>query len=417
MKLPRTTRLGYVLKCYPRYSETFIVNEILAHEAAGWSLDIFALRPCHETHYQDRIAKVRAGVIRIPTTLPKPQTIWQHLRQQADRHAGVWDTLRAAPTEDPETLYQALRLAEEIENRGITHLHAHFATVATSVARLAAAITGITYSFTAHAKDIFHESVDPGDLQRKIDDAAAIITVSDFNRAYLRDQYRLREERLYRIYNGMDLSTLQYVVPARRPPTLLGVGRLVEKKGFDVLIRACGLLHNRGVNFRCEILGSGEQEASLRGMVRELGLATRVLLAGPRPQAEVFAAVQGAAALAVPCIVGRDGNRDGLPTVILEAMALGTPVIATDVTGIPEVVRDGETGWIVASQDACALADALETCLADPAERMQRASRARTLIEQEFDSVETAARIRDVFRESIEPAGAWTQAAALQETT
>jgi glycosyltransferase involved in cell wall biosynthesis len=178
----------------------------------------------------------------------------------------------------------------------------------------------------------------------------------------------------------------------------VAVGRLVEKKGFADLIEACSLLRDRGVEVRCRIVGIGEQEPELRAAIEHLGLGNRVELPGPRPQGDLIKAVGRAAVFAAPCVVGGDGNRDGLPTVLLEAMALGTPCVSTDVTGIPEVLRDGETGLMVPQRDPAALADAIERLLADPELRVRLAGRARRLVEAEFDVRRNAALLRETFK-------------------
>jgi glycosyltransferase involved in cell wall biosynthesis len=250
---------------------------------------------------------------------------------------------------------------------------------------------------TAHAKDIFHESVRPEDLRRKLQDAAATVTISDYNLDYLRDTYGPAAEGVRRIYNGLELERFPYKEPRGRVPEIVAVGRLVEKKGFADLIEACSLLRDRGVEVRCRIFGLGEQEPDLRAAVERLGLGNRVRLPGPRPQGDLIKAVGRAAVFAAPCVVGGDGNRDGLPTVLLEAMALGTPCVSTDVTGIPEVLRDGETGLMVPQRDPAALADAIERLLADPELRVRLAGRARRLVEAEFDVRRNAALLRETF--------------------
>jgi glycosyltransferase involved in cell wall biosynthesis len=177
----------------------------------------------------------------------------------------------------------------------------------------------------------------------------------------------------------------------------VAVGRLVEKKGFAYLIEACGILAKRGRHFGCQIIGPGLLEPDLRSQIERLNLQARVELIGPRPQSEVFKYIQGAAVLAAPCVVGTDGNRDGLPTVLLEAMALGTPCVSTDVTGIPEVLHDGETGLMVSQHDPDALASAIERLLVDPALRVRLSTRARRLIETEFDIHRNTAHLRTIF--------------------
>lgn len=390
-------KVGYVVKRYPRYSETFIVNEILAHEAAGEEIEIFSLLPPEDGHFQDAISRVRAPVTYLPAKGLKVGDFWSTLDGAGEILPDLWGLLEEARGGNVRYVYQAVVLASEVRLRGITHLHAHFATASTTVARLAARFARVPYTLTAHAKDIFHESVSAEDLRRKLNDAGATITVSDYNLEYLRESYGRAAQRIRRIYNGLELERFPYEEPRERAAEIVAVGRLVEKKGFADLIEACALLRDRGVNFRCRIIGLGEQEPELRASVESLSLGDRVELPGPRPQGALIEAVQGAAVFAAPCVVGRDGNRDGLPTVLLEAMALGTPCVSTDVTGIPEVLRDRETGLMVPQRDPAALANAIERLLGDPTLRVELAGRARRLIEAEFDVHRNAALLRGAF--------------------
>ena len=391
-------KVGYVVKRYPRYSETFIVNEILAHEATGMEIEIFSVLPPEDGHFQDVISRVRAPVTYLPSKGLKVAEFWSALEQAGETLPDGWLSLEAARGEDVRYVYQAVVLAREARLRAISHLHAHFATASTTVARLAARFVGVPYTFTAHAKDIFHESVRLADLRRKLADATVAVTVSDYNLAYLRESYGPAARRVRRIYNGLDLERFPYRSPRERPPRIVGVGRLVEKKGFVDLIEACAILADEGRTFTCQIVGTGEKEVELRMRIAHLGLEDRVELLGPRPQSELVRLVQDAAVLAAPCVVGADGNRDGLPTVLLEAMALGTPCVSTDVTGIPEVIRDGETGLMVPQRDPATLAAAIGRLLEEPDLRARLADMARPLVEAEFDVNRNAAQLREVFQ-------------------
>jgi glycosyltransferase involved in cell wall biosynthesis len=392
------TRVGYVVKRYPRYSETFIVNEILAHEAAGLYIEIFSLYPPNDDHFQDAISQVRAPVTYLTPYGLKAADFWSALRDASDAMPGVWYDLQLARNEeDVRDVYQALLLARAARQRGIGHLHAHFATSATTVVRLAAQFAGIPYTFTAHAKDIFHESVQSEDLRNKLRDASAVVTVSEFNLQHLRETFGAAADRVRRIYNGIDLDHFPFTPSEERSPLVVGVGRLVEKKGFADLVDACALLARKGVDFRCIIVGTGELENEIRKRIEQQGLADRVQLVGPKPQCEVIKLVSSAAVLAAPCVVGADGNRDGLPTVLLEAMALGTPCVATDVTGIPEVLRHEETGLMVPQRDPQQLAASIERLLDDAALRLNLATAARRLVEEEFSVHRNAARLRQLF--------------------
>lgn len=392
---PVPTRVGYVTKMYPRFSETFIVNEVLALEGAGLELEIFSLRPPADGRFHETLSQVRAPV----------SYLSRHVRSQ-----GLWDRMRRAHLLFPDLATHlgdlleleaddavaAVELAVAVRERGITRLHAHFATVATAVARVAAKIAGVEYSFTAHAKDIFHESVDPVALSRRLADAAAVVTVSDFNLDHLHRTFGSAADRVRRVYNGLDLRRFGYSAPIQRERVVVGVGRLVEKKGFRHLIDAVAYLAAQGRPVRLDLVGAGEQEDALREQVKALDLHQHVRLLGPLPQHRVREVMQNAGALAAPCVVGQDGNRDGLPTILLEAMALGTPCVATPVTGIPEVLQHEETGLLVSEGDPIGLAEQLDRLLTDEALRLRLAERARALIETEFDDQHTSRQLREI---------------------
>ncbi len=396
-------RVAYIVKRYPRYSETFIVNEILAHEEAGLKLELFSLNAPVDTHFQDIIAKVRAPVTYLSATGLKADDFWQELHKSAAIIPQFWTRLARFGKTDAKEVWQAARLARAVVVGKLEHIHAHFATSATSVARLAAGLANVSYSFTAHAKDIFHESVDQAAFAQKLADAQALVTVSDFNLAYLQTQFPEHAHKITRIYNGLDLERFPYEASVRREKRIVSVGRLVEKKGFADLIAACAELKAKGLEFHCDIIGSGELEDALKQQIQDLKLGDRVSLLGPRPQQELAQLVQRASVFAAPCLIGEDGNRDGLPTVLLEAMALGTPCISTDVTGIPEIIRHKETGLQVPQRNPHMLAQALELLFSDKTLAETLAHQARSLIEREFDIQRNTRSLRDSFGQA-EPA-------------
>ncbi|HNB53710.1 MAG TPA: glycosyltransferase family 4 protein, partial [Anaerolineales bacterium] len=256
---------------------------------------------------------------------------------------------------------------------------------------------------TAHAKDIFHDSVQPASLRGKIRDARFVVTVSDFNRAYLAELMEGERADIRRLYNGIDLQRFRPAKAPRAANLILSVGRLVEKKGFDVLIEACALLAARGVAFQCEIIGKGEHQAKLQKLIDARGLHTQVRLVGPKPQDEVRKAYQQATIFALPCIIGQDGNRDGLPTVLLEAMATGLPVVSTALTGIPEIIDDRENGLVVPPNDAESLAQALATLLENSALRERMGQAGRRKVEACFDVRKSVNTLRRWFMEPYVP--------------
>jgi len=390
-------KVGYVLKMYPRFSETFIVTELIQMQRLGVDLEIFSLRPPADGRFHASLAELRAPVSYLQHLGLRAGDVWQTLREASAVLGDLGEHLDELLRVELRDAVHAIQIARSARERGITHLHAHFATVSAVVARLAARLAGISYSVTAHAKDIFHEDVDPEQLRRIIADASSVITVSDFNLDHLRATFGSDAEHVRRVYNGINLDEFRYNEPSDRPPVIAAVGRLVEKKGFGDLIAAAARLRDAGRSFRVDLIGVGQLEAELVAQIDRLGLDDHIRMLGGLPQSEVVRIVGGAAAFAAPCVVGADGNRDGLPTVLLEAMALGTPCVATPVTGIPEVLVDGVTGLLVPDRDPTALADALALLLDDVDLRTSVAKAARDLVETEFDTTRQARLVAQSF--------------------
>ena len=397
--------VAYVLKMYPRFSETFVLSELLELERQGLHMRVFSLKKPDDGVFHAEVARLRAKVTYLPDSAVLDPG------RYVDAHRGLFGgdprryrsalaaALKRRRMASLKHFLQAGYIAPFIRREGIGHLHAHFATGATSVALNLHRLTGIGYSFTAHAKDIFRDAVDRDELATKLRSARFAVTVSEYNRRHL--QRLAAESRIVRIYNGLDLDRFSPNGGAREdPPLVLAVGRLVEKKGFADLVRACGILRRDGVRLRCRIVGKGELEGELRSLVQELGVADIVELAGTAPRDELLALYPRASALVAPCLVGSDGNRDGLPTVLTEAMALGVPVVATDVTGIPELVENGRTGLLVPQRRPEALAASIRRVLEDRAgaERLVRAARDR--VERRFDLRSNVAELRGLCEES-----------------
>lgn len=379
------SRVGYVLKRYPRLSETFVVQEILGREAAGEQIAIASLRQAGDTRFHASIAAVQAPVTWIPELHGHADRIWESLaaaEHELPRLRAVLPELLALPVPDAA---QAISVALWALRTDITHLHAHFATLAASVARTASLLTGVPYSFTAHAKDIFHRDVDPLALAAKLRDAHHVVTVSEYNVAWLRERFGADAERVHRVYNGLDVDGVRWRDPRHRASGVAFVGRLVEKKGAADLVDAIAVLRDRGTALPLQLVGTGPLEAELRGQVRRLDLDHLVRFHGPLPQGEVAELISRTAVFAAPCVHAADGDRDGLPTVLLEAMAMGTPCVSTPVTGIPEAVEHGVTGLLVPERDAYALADAIAALVADPELRLRLAVAARRRVGDAFD--------------------------------
>jgi glycosyltransferase involved in cell wall biosynthesis len=277
------------------------------------------------------------------------------------------------------------------------HIHAHFADRASLVALIASRLLNRPFSLTAHANDIY---VNPSLLKEKMAHAKVTVTVSRYNESHLRAaSANGRTANIRCIYNGIDLPTYrpQPSTPRERP-LLLAVGQLKEKKGLDQLIEACDILRGRGYEFDCEIVGDGPLRRPLEGMIERLALRDRVSLLGALPQDTVTARYGDAEIFVLPCVIGSDGDRDGIPTVILEAMAMGLPVVSTNLSGIPEAVVHGTTGVLVRPQDPIALADAVARLLDDRGLREGMGRQGRRRVEEMFDA---EANVRTLLQEFV----------------
>ena len=391
--------VGYVLRKFPVLSETFILNELLALEARGVPLHIFSLERPNDPRFHEDLPKLKARVAYVPG-LSEMNTLLGHHRRASKcfkkryYRALLYALVRGKPTLAWRFL-QSGYVANEAQRLRLSHLHAHFANRPASVAFFASKITGIPYSFTAHAMDIFKAEVNPKSLSRKLQAARFVVTVSDFNKTYLETKTNGARVNIVRIYNGIDLERFSPDgAPSSSPFTLLCVARLVEKKGISILIEACRHLRDRGVAFRCWIVGKGRIRPKLEALIKEWKLREHVHLLGPHTQMEVRERYRAAQLYVLPCIVSSDGNRDGLPVSIVEALACGLPVVTTPVTGIPEVVSHNHNGLLVASGDAQAVADAIQSLINDRGLYEQLHQNARPSVASRFDVNETAELLR-----------------------
>jgi glycosyltransferase involved in cell wall biosynthesis len=395
---------AYVLKMYPRFSETFIVSEILAREAAGERIEIFALRPTTDARFHPELARVKAPV----TYIARPQStlgVWESFRraQIAGLTGALSRTFAELSAAEPDDAVQAVNLAAALRHRNIGHLHAHFASTATTVARLASGITGIPYSFTAHAADIFRDTVSQDGLRTKLALAHHAVTISDYNLRYLRRRFPEETGRLRLVRNGLELDRFPYRAPRPVGPTVrvAAVGRLVEKKGFQYLLPAAAELITNGVRLDLRIAGTGAMAAELEASIDRLRLTGHVRLMGPQTQDQVHELLASSDVFVAPCVVGADGNADGIPTVLLEAMATGTPCVSTAVTGIPEVIRNGHTGILTEPGSPVLLARAIRRITSISMDRASLAGNARELIEQDYDARQQASALRSLSRQTL----------------
>jgi glycosyltransferase involved in cell wall biosynthesis len=398
-------RLGYVLKRFPRISETFVAAELIELERQGEQVAVFAISRPEEPFVHEFLNELRASVVYLPhRPLHEPVRVTRALAFALRRSPSGWVSAAASALSTPHQirawrrLLQATVLREELARAGIGHVHAHFATSAARLAHLAHLMDGPPYSVTAHAKDIYHRQARPRRLRQKLDGAAFVATVSEANCVHLAGVLGDRG-RIALVRNSADLRRLGSPNgELRRPGLVLAVARLVEKKGLEHLVEACGLLAGRGATVRLEIVGDGPQRARLERVAGAVGADVSFL--GSLPQEAVLPLYRRAAVVCLPCVVASTGDRDGLPTSLLEAMALGAPVVSTRVGGIAELVVHEQTGLLVAERDPEALADAIERLLADRELAAALAARGRAHVEANFSLERSVTRLRTLFKEA-----------------
>jgi glycosyltransferase involved in cell wall biosynthesis len=373
--------IGVVLKGYPRLSETFIAQELHALEARGLALALFSLRRPSDPATHPLHARIRASVNYLPEYLHRGP--WRVLRgwRAARRLPGYRATLAAFARDlcrdrtrsRVRRFGQALVLASELPN-DVVHLHAHFLHTPASVARYAALLRGLTWSVSAHAKDIW--TTPEWEKREKLAASAFATTCTACNAQHLRAL--CADDRVDLVYHGIDATRFPPHPHARgardgrdasSPVRLLAVGRAVEKKGFDDLLDALARLPGDR-HWQLVHIGDGPRLAALQQQARRLGITARIRWEGARAHDDVLAAYRDADLFVLPCRIGDDGDRDGLPNVLLEAQSQALASVSTNVSGIPELIVDGETGVLVPPRAPILLAEALDRLITDPVIRV-----------------------------------------------
>ena len=402
-------RIAYVIPAWPPVpSQPFVVNEMVEVQAAGHELVVVPLsRAVDEGVRHGTFARLRpahvlpAPLVDLRTLLLALATTARHplralgtlvgLHRAAGRHG--WAHVRLAAV-TPKALAAAWRL----RRLGVEHLHAHFANQTADCAAIAGSVAGIPFSFTAHAYDIY--STDPrllnATLPWKLAHAARVFAVSDFARDLLRAGLPpAARARVQTAYVGIPtaLFRLEPQPPDGGGIRLLCVARYQEKKGLDTLLDACALLRARGVRFALRVFGDGPLRPALEAQLARLDLGAHVLLGRPIPQEEVAREMRAAHAFVMPCRRDRTGDMDGIPTVFMEALASGRPVVSCAVSGVPELVHHGETGLIVPPDDPAALAGAVARLAGDGALRERLGRQGRVLVERQHDQCRNARRV------------------------
>ena len=399
--------VGYLGRILPALSETFVTREIAALREAGVEIKPFSLlRPDPSGVHPDarRIWRQTEVLSRPANPLFWLAHLFFAFRHPRRYFRGLWRYVIASGERLGKRLlclrqfavapYAALRFRRS----GVAHIHAHFSNSPGGVAMMAADLIGIPWSVTIHSYDLY---VETALLPAKLRSAAFVATVSNLNVNYLRDNFPAAEScNLHVVRCGIDPEDFPpRPQPENTRPVILGVGRLVELKGFHTLIEALALLRNRGINAQCFIAGEGPEKKRLQRLVEQLGLQDAVYLPGRLMQNDLREYYKRADVLVQPSCVRE--YQDNIPVVLIEAMAMTIPVVSTNISAIPELVRDGETGLLVEPENPQALAGALERLIGDKAFAQSLGQAGRRLVTEEFNIRKSAARLKALFEESM----------------
>ena len=393
-------QVAYVFERFPSFGQTFCYREVAELERQGITVQVYSIRrPANEppqnwdkqivdrVHY---LPEEKELVAEVDSALRK-RAVPSEVRDAVQQWGRQSDFLR---------LYQAIYIGLRMQQEGFRHLHAHFAGMAARTAYWVGQFFGIPYSFTAHANDIFAPRDFVVSLPKLIEAAAAVVTVSEYSARDLKTRFPASAAKVRRIYNGVSLSRFHPPDPGSGIPAIVSIGRLIEKKGFADLINACALLTSRRRGFNCEIIGEGPLEETLRAQIASADVKNCVRLVGPQTQAEIALRLSHATIFVLPCTREEDGGMDNLPTVIMEAMAAGLPVISTPLGGIPEMVEQDVNGELVPERDPAAICAAIERLISDPERARRLGDRGRQIAQEKF-SIETSARaLIELFQET-----------------
>lgn len=429
---PPGTRIAYVMSRFPRLTETFILYEILALERRGVQVEIYPLLRERKT----RVHPDGASVIRKAVDLmsrderqvvmhPEAQQLTSrvhysplldvgivatNLRQLLRRPSAYLGALIALVRHNVgssnyllgglATFPLAVSIGAQMQRAGIMHLHAHFANHPTAAAFVIRRIFGIPFSFTGHGADL---QVDQHMLRQKIQEASFVRAISEDGRDLLAAHAPpAARTKLTVVPCGIDTGSFDLGLPRDAigdPATLLCIATLYEVKGHAYLFEACAHLLRHGRMVRCLLVGDGPDRRALEERVERLGLTAHISFLGQRVRTEVVNLMHRADVLVVPSIPTSSGRREGLPVVLMEGMAAGVPVVASDISGIPEIVEHEVTGLLVPPKDPEALATAIDRLLSDPALRRSVVAAGRRRVQERFDLDVVAAKLAAMFQD------------------
>ena len=389
--------IAYLFERFPSFGQTFCYREVLELERQGTKIHVYSIRRPVDEPKQDWDQELVGRVHYLPEESVLVREVDRALREGKVSPAVQEAIERWGRQSDFLRLYQAVYVGMRLRQDRLKRLHAHFAGMAARTAYWIEQFFGIPYTFTAHANDIFAPRDFAISLAKLIESAAAVMTVSDYSARLLKERFPESAGKIHRVYNGVDPSRFHPADFGSGVPAIVSIGRLIEKKGFADLIEACRLLKPRGRPFACEIVGDGPLETTLRAQITGAGLESCVKLAGPLTQSEIVTRLAFATIFVLPCTHEAGGGMDNLPTVIMEAMAAGLPVISTPLGGIPEMVEHEKNGELVPEHDPAAICAAMERLIADPVRARKFGDRGREMASEKFSIAANVGKLRALF--------------------
>jgi colanic acid/amylovoran biosynthesis glycosyltransferase len=407
----RDVRVAYIMSRFPKITETFVFYEILTMESMGIAVDVFPLlRERQAVAHPEVHAWVRRARFQPFISLPILRAHAHFVRRAPGRYLRVlWEILRH--TWGSANFFigalgifpKSVRFAYEMQQRGTNHVHAHFATHPALAALIVHRLTGIPFSFTAHGSDLH---VDRRALDIKVAASAFAVTISDYNKEVMVSTCgEWARNKIHIVHCGVDPSVFVPTVKreAGRPFEIICVASFEEVKGHRYLVDACRLLSERGVDFRCHLVGDGPLRQSVVQWISEAGLERHVRLHGSLPRPDVARLLASADAAVLASYPTKEGKREGIPVALMEAMACGIPVVATAISGIPELVDSEVTGYLVPPCDGTALADKLQALAADDSLREEMGVAGRDRVMQEFNIRDNTRQLLELFLGTASP--------------
>ncbi len=396
--------LGYLISCFPGLTTTFVYREVAELRRQGANVALFSihrpenagLSPESRPFLKETCYLLPAPLLGLLTSnlyylVSRPLTylsLLSKVLRSGESPRGTWRSLMH--------LGIGAYAARVMARQKIRHIHAHFAANAASVALFASRLMDASFSFTAHAFDLFAERLL---LAEKVRAARFVVTISEYNRRFLAGYVPGTEDKIQVVHCGIDPS--EHCPAGRtgivRKPEILSIGQLVEKKGFGYLLDCLKILAEEGVPFHCTIVGGGYLKERLERKVFDYGLEHLVHMTGPVYQEVARSYLSIADIFVLACVVAGNGDRDGIPVALMEAMATGIPVVATSVSGIPELVQHGETGLLVPERDAAALATALRQLVTSAELREELGANGRETVIQDFNVAKSARQLIGLF--------------------